>query len=94
MVASTIRTADNPTDDRCSLTDWQHAAQRALTALGEQWTTTAGPRPGRKLLAGCLHQGLRLAREHRLELDWLTEAGRCRAAGSGRGVGDVPPGWR
>ncbi|MEV6726616.1 hypothetical protein AB0M94_37490 [Streptomyces xanthochromogenes] len=70
VVGSTIRTADDPTDDRWSPTNWQHAAQRALTALGEQWTTAAGPRSGRKLLVGCL----RLAREHRLEPDWLTEA--------------------
>ncbi|MFE9123703.1 hypothetical protein [Streptomyces sp. NPDC007172] len=74
VVGSTIRTADDPTDDRWSPTDWQHAAQRALTALGEQWTTAASPRSGRKLLVGCLRQGLRLAREHRLELDWLAEA--------------------
>ncbi|MFE9539727.1 hypothetical protein [Streptomyces sp. NPDC006691] len=88
VVGSTIRTADDPTDDRWSPTDWQHAAQRALTALGEQWTTAASPRSGRKLLVGCLRQGLRLAREHRLELDWLAEAGRrrtrpCRAVPDG-----------
>lgn len=43
-----------------------------LAALGEQWRTSSGP--GRRLLVGCLRQGLVLARDHRLDLGWLTDA--------------------
>ncbi|MEV5567935.1 tetratricopeptide repeat protein, partial [Streptomyces sp. NPDC052196] len=71
VVRSTIRTAPDPTDDRWSPADWNTAAHRAFTALGEQWTAVPGRRD---LLVACLRQGLRLARDHRLELDWLTEA--------------------
>ncbi|MFJ1902046.1 MULTISPECIES: hypothetical protein [unclassified Streptomyces] len=34
LIRSTIRTADDQTDDRWSPRDWQHAAERTLTALG------------------------------------------------------------
>ncbi|MER5353386.1 ATP/GTP-binding protein [Kitasatospora sp. NPDC002551] len=73
VVRSTIRRADDHTDDRWSLEDWQHAAARALDALGGQWTAgrDAG---GRALLTGCLRQGLVLARDHRLGLGWLADA--------------------
>ncbi|MEU5053534.1 ATP/GTP-binding protein [Streptomyces sp. NPDC021096] len=73
VVRSAIRSADDQTDDRWTTADWQQAAQRALTALGEQWTSQPGP-GGRALLVACLRQGLRLARDHRLDLGWLTEA--------------------
>ncbi|WP_344317898.1 ATP/GTP-binding protein [Streptomyces javensis] len=72
LIRSTIRTADDRTDDRWSPCDWAHAAQRALDALGEQWNTS--PTRNRLLLIGCLRQGLRLARDHRLELGWLRDA--------------------
>ncbi|MFC9431909.1 ATP/GTP-binding protein [Streptomyces sp. NPDC056987] len=72
LIRSTIRTADDRTDDRWSPRDWQAAANRAFTALGEQWTTSAAP--GRLLLVGCLRQGLALARDFRLDLGWLTDA--------------------
>ncbi|MFI9311139.1 ATP/GTP-binding protein [Streptomyces triculaminicus] len=72
VIRSTIRSADDQTDDRWTRGDWAQAAQRAFTALGEQWTTHS--LPNRALLVACLRQGLRLARDHRLDLGWLTEA--------------------
>ncbi|MFG2631050.1 ATP/GTP-binding protein [Streptomyces sp. NPDC048473] len=72
LIRSTLRTADDATDDRWTDADWQAAATRALTALGEQWR--AAPGPGRRLLVGALRQGLALARDHRLDLGWLTDA--------------------
>lgn len=72
LIRSTIQTADDQTDDRWSPRDWEHAAQRAFDALGEQWTSR--PAQGRRLLVGCLRQGLRLARDFRLDLGWLSEA--------------------
>ncbi|WP_421109027.1 hypothetical protein [Streptomyces sp. NEAU-S77] len=72
LIRSTIRAADDQTDDRWSPRDRAHAAQRALDALGEQWNTS--PTRNRLLLIGCLRQGLRLARDHHLELDWLADA--------------------
>ncbi|WP_030019404.1 hypothetical protein [Streptomyces monomycini] len=72
LIRSTLRSADDQTDDAWTARDWQQAAQRAFTALGEQWATgTAG---GRLLLVGCLRQGLVLARDFRLDLGWLCEA--------------------
>ncbi|MCI3907807.1 ATP/GTP-binding protein [Streptomyces spectabilis] len=72
LIRSALRTTDDTTDDRWSERDWQQAAQRAFTTLGEQHPTTAGP--DRRLLIACLRQGLRLARDHRLDLGWLTPA--------------------
>ncbi|MFE6849053.1 ATP/GTP-binding protein [Streptomyces sp. NPDC057686] len=72
LIRSTLRSADDATDDRWTDTDWQRAAARALAALGAQWQTGSGP--DRRLLVGCLRQGLALARDHRLELGWLTDA--------------------
>ncbi|MEW1700916.1 hypothetical protein [Streptomyces sp. NPDC091278] len=76
LIRSTIRGADDLTDDltddRWTPADWQAAAARAHTALGEQWT--AGTGRDRLLLTGCLRQGLALARDFRLELGWLTDA--------------------
>ncbi|MCZ4101077.1 ATP/GTP-binding protein [Streptomyces sp. H39-C1] len=72
LIRSTIRTADDQTDDRWSPHDWQQAAERAFAALGEQWAIT--PTPGRTLLVGCLRQGLAVARDFRLDLGWLAEA--------------------
>ncbi|MEG9551668.1 ATP/GTP-binding protein [Streptomyces baarnensis] len=72
LIRSTIRGADDLTDDRWTPTDWQQAAARALRALGTQWT--AGPDRDRMLLVGCLRQGLTLVRDFRLDLGWLTDA--------------------
>ncbi|MFF1511840.1 ATP/GTP-binding protein [Streptomyces sp. NPDC058326] len=72
LIRSTLRTADDATDDRWTDADWTAAATRALAALGEQWRAAAGP--DRRLLVGCLRQGLALARDHRLDLGWLTDA--------------------
>ncbi|MFF3177972.1 ATP/GTP-binding protein [Streptomyces sp. NPDC057900] len=72
LIRSTIRTADDQTDDRWSPRDWQQAAARAFTGLGEQRDTS--PASDRMLLIGCLRQGLALARDFRLDLGWLTDA--------------------
>ncbi len=72
LIRSTIRTADDCTDDRWSPRDWAHTAQRALVALGEQRNTSppgtgscsSAPAPG----PACL------ARDHLLELGWLADA--------------------
>ncbi|MGW2255185.1 ATP/GTP-binding protein [Kitasatospora sp. NPDC001660] len=72
VVRSTIRRADDHTDDRWSDQDWTSAATRAFDALGNQWTSAPGG--GRRLLVACLRQGLALARDHRLDLGWLSEA--------------------
>ncbi|WP_324290913.1 ATP/GTP-binding protein [Streptomyces sp. H27-S2] len=72
LIRSTVRGADDQADDRWSPRDWEHAAQRALAALGEQWIARTGR--DRMLLVGCLRQGLALARDFRLDLGWLAEA--------------------
>ncbi|MGX1885757.1 hypothetical protein [Streptomyces sp. NPDC055287] len=72
LIRSTVRNADDQADDRWSPRNWQQAAGRALSALGEQWTTGTGR--DRILLVSCLRQGLNLARDFRLELGWLAEA--------------------
>ncbi|MFH9959051.1 ATP/GTP-binding protein [Streptomyces roseolus] len=78
LIRSTLRTADDATDDRWTDADWHAAAARALDALGEQWRTATGP--NRRLLVGCLRQGLALARDHRLDLGWLTDAAQAYTA--------------
>ncbi|ANZ14812.1 ATP/GTP-binding protein [Streptomyces noursei ATCC 11455] len=72
LIRSTVRNADDHTDDRWSPRDWHNAAQRAFEALGERWSTA--PTQDRMLLVGCLRQALVLARDFGLDLDWLTEA--------------------
>ncbi|MEU8949693.1 ATP/GTP-binding protein [Streptomyces sp. NPDC048489] len=72
LIRSAVRNADDTTDDRWTERDWQQAAQRAFTTLGEQYHAADGP--GRLVLIACLRQGLRLARDHRLDLAWLTAA--------------------
>ncbi|MGW0538153.1 ATP/GTP-binding protein [Streptomyces sp. NPDC003032] len=72
LIRSTVRNADDQADDRWTARDWEQAAQRALTALGEQFRTRTGR--SRMLLVGCLRQGLALARDFRLDLDWLADA--------------------
>ncbi|MFD0303924.1 ATP/GTP-binding protein, partial [Streptomyces sp. NPDC127123] len=75
LIRATLRTADDATDDRWTNADWTAAASRALDALGKQWQ--AAPGPDRRLLVGCLRQGLALARDHRLDLGWLTDAAQA-----------------
>ncbi|MFD3621648.1 ATP/GTP-binding protein [Streptomyces sp. NPDC058676] len=72
LIRSTIRNADDATDDRWSPGDWEQAATRAFHALGDQWATDTAQ--DRMLLVGCLRQGLRLARDFHLDLDWLAGA--------------------
>ncbi|MGA5508992.1 ATP/GTP-binding protein [Streptomyces umbrinus] len=72
LIRSTLRTADDQADDRWSPRDWEQTAARAFDALGEQWLN--GPARDRLLLIGCLRQGLRLARDFRLDLGWLADA--------------------
>ncbi|MFJ8747367.1 ATP/GTP-binding protein [Embleya sp. NPDC127516] len=72
LIRSTVRGADDHTDDRWSPQDWHTAAHRALQALGDQWA--AGAAHDRLLLVGCLRQGLRLARDFGLDLAWLADA--------------------
>ncbi|MFI5808642.1 ATP/GTP-binding protein [Streptomyces sp. NPDC051561] len=72
LIRTTLRTADDATDDAWTAADWAQAADRALTALGTQWQQHT--RPGRRLLIGCLRQGLILARDFRLALGWLADA--------------------
>jgi hypothetical protein len=72
LIRSTLRTAEDTTDDRWSPRDWRNAAERAHRAIGRQWAGHTGP--GRRLLIACLRQGLALASEFHLDLGWLTEA--------------------
>ncbi|MDV9169016.1 ATP/GTP-binding protein [Streptomyces sp. W16] len=72
LIRSTLRTAEDTTDDRWSPRDWRNAAERAHSAIGRQWAEHTGP--GRRLLIACLRQGLALASEFHLDLGWLTEA--------------------
>lgn len=90
LIRSTLRTAEDTTDDRWSPRDWRNAAERAHSAVGRQWAEHTGP--GRRLLIACLRQGLTLASEFHLDLGWLAEA-------AWRYVGDsvwepVTPTWR
>lgn len=74
-IRTALRTADDHAEDRWTPNDWHQAAERALAALGQQWQDTHVLVPSRTLLVACLRQGLRLARDHRLDsLDWLTDA--------------------
>ncbi|MGW3046227.1 hypothetical protein ACWC9T_41095 [Kitasatospora sp. NPDC001159] len=73
-IRTALRTDDTTTADRWTPADWHQAAERALAALGGQWRTHS-PATGRAWLVACLRQGLRLARDHRLDdLAWLTDA--------------------
>ncbi|WP_424217752.1 ATP/GTP-binding protein (plasmid) [Streptomyces sp. BI20] len=72
LIRDAVRTATDTTDDRWTPTDWTAAAHRAHTALGTQWR--AHPARDRRLLAAALRQGLLLARDHGLDLDWLVDA--------------------
>ncbi|WUJ40967.1 ATP/GTP-binding protein [Streptomyces sp. NBC_00386] len=72
VIRSSIRSADDSSDDRWSSQDWQQAGQRAFDAVGNHLATS--PRRDRATVVACLRQGLSLARDFRLELDWLARA--------------------
>ncbi|MFJ3634367.1 hypothetical protein [Streptomyces sp. NPDC090112] len=67
LIRSTVRDADDPSDDRWSARDWERAAQRAMGALGKQFSARTSR--DRMLLVGSPRQGLALARDFRLNLD-------------------------
>lgn len=71
LIREAIRDADETTEDRWSAADWERAARRAFDALEAEL-----PPPGtdRRRLVACLTQGLRLARDHGLDLGWLVGA--------------------
>ncbi|MEU7154414.1 ATP/GTP-binding protein [Streptomyces sp. NPDC045456] len=74
-IRTALRATDDHTEDGWTPADWHRAAERALDALGQQWQDAHARVPGRTLLVACLRQGLRLARDHRLDdLAWLTDA--------------------
>ncbi|MEU7160365.1 ATP/GTP-binding protein [Streptomyces chrestomyceticus] len=74
-IRTALRATDTHTEDGWTPADWHQAADRALDALGRQWQDAHTRAPGRTLLVACLRQGLRLARDHRLDdLAWLTDA--------------------
>ncbi|WP_369383166.1 ATP/GTP-binding protein [Streptomyces sp. cg36] len=81
LIRSTIRHADDQSDDRWTPDDWKQAAQHTFDALGEQWTLDRSR--DRSLLIACLRQGLSLAREFSLALGWLTEAAWAYVADAG-----------
>lgn len=72
LIRSTLRTAEDTTDDRWSPRDWRNAAERAHIAVGQQWTEHT--RADRRRLIACLRQGLTLASGFHLDLGLLTEA--------------------
>ncbi|KWT63811.1 hypothetical protein ADL21_00115 [Streptomyces albus subsp. albus] len=74
-IRTALRATDAHAEDGWTPADWHRAADRALDALGRQWQDAHTRVPGRTLLVACLRQGLRLARDHRLDdLAWLTDA--------------------
>ncbi|MFJ9448366.1 hypothetical protein ACIRRH_42140 [Kitasatospora sp. NPDC101235] len=74
-IRTALQTGDTATADRWTAADWHQAAERALSALGEQWRQAPTASDGQAWLVACLRQGLRLARDHHLDdLAWLTAA--------------------
>ncbi|RSN67269.1 ATP/GTP-binding protein [Actinomadura sp. WAC 06369] len=71
LVRTAIRDTDTTGDDRWTPQDRRRAAERAFDAIGNEFTRHRGDR---RVLLGCLRQGLRLAREHDLPLGWLGDA--------------------
>ncbi|MEU8971613.1 ATP/GTP-binding protein [Streptomyces monashensis] len=72
VIRAAIRSAPDTGDDRWSPQDWQRAAERAFHALADEWRHDL--RHDRTVLVGCLQEGLWLAREFQLGLDWLVDA--------------------
>ncbi|MFG1723195.1 hypothetical protein ACGFII_31710 [Micromonospora chalcea] len=73
LVREQVRAADVGLDDSWTPQDWTDAAARALNALGRIATDGRQLRD-RRTLVSVLNQGLRLAHEYRLPLDWLIDA--------------------
>ncbi|MGW2087487.1 ATP/GTP-binding protein [Streptomyces sp. NPDC001880] len=69
LVRDAVREADDTSEDRWSEADWKRAARRTFTALGREAASD-----DRARLVAALRQGLRLARDYQLELDWLADA--------------------
>lgn len=73
LVRAAVRDADSTGEDRWSDADWRRAAQRAFDALGSELVKHSDD-TDRRVLLGCLRQGLRLARDFGLPLGWLADA--------------------
>lgn len=71
LIRESIHDADETAEDRWSQADWHRAAQRAFDSLGAEMPAPGEDRPR---LVACLTQGLRLARDHHLDLGWLVDA--------------------
>ncbi|QMU69373.1 ATP/GTP-binding protein [Streptacidiphilus sp. P02-A3a] len=78
-VRAAIRHAADPADDHWTHRDWTRAASRAFHAIGAQFARTPHDRT---TVVACLRQGLRLARDYSLPLDWLTDAALAYVADS------------
>ena len=78
-VRSAIRHATGPADDHWTHRDWTRAADRAFHAIGDQFARAPHDRT---TVVACLRQGLRLARDYALDLDWLTDAALAYVADS------------
>lgn len=68
LVRESVREADSTSEDRWSQADWRRAAQRAFDALGHQSVHDRGR------LVASLRQGLGLARDYGLSLQWLEDS--------------------
>lgn len=72
LLRSHLHAADIGSDDSWSQNDWHNAAGRILNHIGKI-ANDAYARGDRRVLIDCLNQGLRLAHEYDLEVDWLTD---------------------
>ncbi|WP_416566168.1 hypothetical protein [Nocardia testacea] len=81
LVRSAVRDAEVSAEEAWSEGDWRRAASRIFDALGAQWRSHADEGDPRLLLS-CLSQGLRLARDFGLALDWLVDAAFAYVADS------------
>lgn len=90
LVRATVRDADTTGEDRWSDADRQRAAKRTFTALGREYQQ-ARATDDRPRLLGCLRQGLRLARDYRLPLDWLVDAAHAYVDGMVWEPVEIPP---
>lgn len=68
LIRDAVREADSTSEDRWSPADCRRAAQRAFSALADEATGD------RARLVAALRQGMKLARDHSLDLGWLTDA--------------------
>lgn len=89
LIREAIQEADATAEDRWSPADWRRAAQRAFDALGAELPPSG---EGRRRLVACLTQGLRLARDHGLELGWTVDAAYRYVGDSVWEPVELPPG--